>query len=309
MLADKQNVWSWPRFVSVMLRRLRRSLLLDNQIANTRLPKWRSSVSLPLVPLRTISLVRWVGRQFYRGSDFPKGLSNSAWPLDNVENFSDEILHVVGGGGYWKDTYMLSSETRAKIEKSLTRFREPFSVMKGLTDAAIKLILRNTTSLASAGKFKAVQLRLGDIDSIARKKLVDTAGFVAELWSFGFTEEDAIYLATDDNPKTPFLDEKILFSAFPSLLRKQELGILGQECDGSIAPPLPASSEQETTVSPWSRQKDEKLEGPRCVELEQAICARAAIFVGSRWSSFGPRIGTLRATRGKEACGSWGQIA
>jgi hypothetical protein len=294
-LNHNQQTWSWPKFVSVMLRRLRQSSFQHHAM------QWRSSVSMPLVPhMRTISLLRWTGRQFYRGSDFSSkdGLNSTAWPLDNLEEFHDEILHVVGGGTTWFDTLKLSAETQARVEASLVQFRKPFRIMRGLVDAAVKSIAASSDRDPS---FKAVQLRLGDLDSMTRQMLPDTAAVIAELTKFGFMAHDRVYLATDDNPGAPFLDSKLLSSAFPNLMRRQDLDVLGQECLDPTAPPLPASSEQETIVSPWSQQNNVNLEGPRCVALEQAICARATIWVGTRWSSFGPRIGILRAARGKES--------
>ena len=87
-----------------------------------------------------------------------------------------------------------------------------------------------------------------------------------------------------------------LSAVFPYLMRRDDIGgILGEECESPIATSLSSSSEYLTTKSPWSLQVNQYMEGPRCVALEQALCARADVFVGCRWTSFGPRIEVLRA--------------
>ena len=305
-LNEKQDVWTWQKFVSFMLKRLASSQTHASKIK----PIEQSTISVPLLPYestRSISLLRWMGRQFYCKSDLSNlraGRTRVKWPLDNVEDFNEKFLHVIGGGRYWMETFHLTTETKFHIEASLSLFRTPTPVVASLVETAISAILLTkpvNSSNVRYKSFKSVQLRLGDIKAVTGEKIGDTIAIISELKRYGYTAEDRIYLATDDDVAAPFLDQRILDDAFPLLVRRQNIDILGQECQDPLTYEDASTSDIESTVSPWSLQNNNRLEGPRCAALEQALCSRADVFVGCRWSSFGPRIALLRAAEGKES--------
>ena len=195
-----------------------------------------------------------------------------------------KIISFTGAAPTWSQTILLNPDDTAAIGTLLRDSLVAIPQVKPTVDRAIKVLLKKhqqrqkqqnqqkqqkqQKQQQKQGTIKTMQIRLDDLEYYTRL-IYNTSHVLKIMKQHHFVPTDVIYLAVLTS-NTTYVQE--LKNVYPYLFTLKDLGdTFGGDCNANI-------------------------NGLMCVALEQHLCARGEVFIGSS-TSFGFRIESLRSFR------------
>ena len=183
-----------------------------------------------------------------------------------------KVLCFNGYDPFWTKSILLNPDDTDAMGQQLLRYFDVVPQVPATVSRAVSFLLKlpqdqnQDQDHLGGGMFKAIQIRLDDLEG-ANPNATQISHVLATMRQHNFVKTDIIYAALVTSNRTYIA---MLKEAYPLMYTLEDMkDVLGADC----------------TVN---------MRGQMCVILEQHICARATMFIGSGFSSFGNHIATLR---------------